>query len=73
MENLDHVRRVLITEPRGYPCQNLNIIVPPTDPDVAAAGGFHFLQIINSVAITHHRGVPIDKQNLIYPMCFIMK
>jgi len=38
MENLDHVRRVLITEPRGYPCQNLNIIVPPTDPDVAAAG-----------------------------------
>ena len=36
MEHLDHVRRVLITEPRGYPCQNLNIIVPPSDPRAAA-------------------------------------
>ena len=32
MQNLDHIREVLITEPRGYPCQNLNIIVPPCDP-----------------------------------------
>ena len=24
--------KLLITEPRGYPCQNLNIIVPPTLP-----------------------------------------
>ena len=31
MEKLDHVRRVLLTEPRGYPCQNLNIILPATD------------------------------------------
>ena len=31
METLDHVRTVLLTEPRGYPCQNLNIILPPTD------------------------------------------
>ena len=31
MENLDQVRTLLITEPRGYPCQNLDIVVPSTD------------------------------------------
>ena len=31
MSELDHVRTVLLTEPRGYPCQNLNIILPPSD------------------------------------------
>ena len=33
MDNLDHIRQVLLTEPRGYPCQNLNILVPATCPD----------------------------------------
>merc|ERR1712117_377966 len=33
MDNLDTIRQVLLTEPRGYPCQNLNILVPPTNPD----------------------------------------
>jgi len=33
IENLDHIRQVLLTEPRGYPCQNLNILVPATSPD----------------------------------------
>ena len=33
MDNLDNIRQVLLTEPRGYPCQNLNILVPPTSPD----------------------------------------
>lgn len=32
MEHLDHVRKVLLMEPRGYPCQNLNILLPPLDP-----------------------------------------
>ena len=32
MEKLDMIRLLLLTEPRGYPCQNLNILVPPTDP-----------------------------------------
>jgi len=32
MENLDEVRLVLLQEPRGYPCQNLNILVPPCHP-----------------------------------------
>ena len=31
MTHLDHVRTLLLTEPRGYPCQNLNIILPPSD------------------------------------------
>lgn len=38
MEHLDHYRTLLLTEPRGYPCQNANVIVPPTPacPDVSA-------------------------------------
>jgi proline racemase len=30
MEHLDDVRTLLITEPRGYPCQNLDIVLPPS-------------------------------------------
>jgi len=37
MEELDSVRKLMITEPRGYPCQNLDIILPPTDPSAACA------------------------------------
>ena len=33
MDNLDNIRQVLLTEPRGYPCQNLNILVPATSPE----------------------------------------
>ncbi|GMI25924.1 hypothetical protein TeGR_g14883 [Tetraparma gracilis] len=38
MTHLDHLRKLLITEPRGYPCQNVDFILPPTDP--RAAFGF---------------------------------
>lgn len=30
MENADHLRKVLLLEPRGYPCQNANVIFPST-------------------------------------------
>jgi len=30
MDNLDHIRKILLLEPRGYPCQNADIILPPT-------------------------------------------
>jgi len=30
MANLDWVRTLMITETRGYPCQNLDVIFPPT-------------------------------------------
>ena len=30
---LDNLRKILIQEPRGYPCQNVNFIVPPTDKE----------------------------------------
>ena len=33
MSNLDNLRKILIQEPRGYPCQNVNFIVPPTDEE----------------------------------------
>jgi proline racemase len=42
MDNLDHIRKVLLLEPRGYPCQNANIIVPSTLPE--AEFGFIILE-----------------------------
>eukprot|EP00466_Bigelowiella_natans_P013252 jgi/Bigna1/136437/aug1.34_g11145 len=42
MQHLDHLRRLLLQEPRGYPCQNANLIVPPTKPE--AAYGFIILE-----------------------------
>ena len=35
MDHLDDIRKILITEPRGYPCQNVDYIVPPVHPDAA--------------------------------------
>eukprot|EP01064_Diplonema_japonicum_P002943 TRINITY_DN11908_c0_g1_i1.p1 TRINITY_DN11908_c0_g1~~TRINITY_DN11908_c0_g1_i1.p1 ORF type:complete len:357 (+),score=97.00 TRINITY_DN11908_c0_g1_i1:59-1129(+) len=35
MEKLDHVRKLLLTEPRGYPCQNADYIVPACDEKAA--------------------------------------
>ena len=28
MSNYDHIRKILLLEPRGYPCQNANIVFP---------------------------------------------
>lgn len=35
MQHMDHYRRLLLLEPRGYPCQNANFILPPTHPDAS--------------------------------------
>lgn len=35
MHEQDWVRKLMITEPRGYPCQNVNIIYPSTHPEAA--------------------------------------
>ena len=35
MEHMDALRRLLLLEPRGYPCQNVDYILPPTDPEAA--------------------------------------
>eukprot|EP00051_Salpingoeca_urceolata_P012586 m.155662 g.155662 ORF g.155662 m.155662 type:complete len:531 (+) comp17538_c0_seq3:49-1641(+) len=32
MEQHDNLRKLLITEPRGYPCQNVDFVVPATTP-----------------------------------------
>ena len=42
MEHMDDLRTMLITEPRGYPCQNADVILPPTLP--GAAYGFVILE-----------------------------
>jgi len=33
MKNHDHVRELLLHEPRGYPCQNMNILYPSSIKD----------------------------------------
>ena len=33
MDNYDYIRQLLIQEPRGYPCQNLNLIFPSLHPE----------------------------------------
>ena len=33
MKNHDHVRELLLHEPRGYPCQNMNILYPSERQD----------------------------------------
>ena len=35
MEHMDELRTLLITEPRGYPCQNADVILPPTLEEAA--------------------------------------
>ena len=35
MEHMDHLRKLLLLEPRGYPCQNANFMLPPTLPEAA--------------------------------------
>ena len=37
MNNMDYIRKLLLTEPRGYPCQNANIIIPPINPQAKFA------------------------------------
>jgi proline racemase len=32
MDRFDHLRKILLLEPRGYPCQNVNFIFPPPPP-----------------------------------------
>jgi proline racemase len=32
----DHLRRLMLNEPRGYPAANCNLILPPTHPDADA-------------------------------------
>ena len=35
MRDFDHYRKLLLLEPRGYPCQNADFIVPSTREDAA--------------------------------------
>ncbi|MHC4745547.1 MAG: proline racemase family protein [Planctomycetota bacterium] len=36
-EHADHLRKVMLREPRGYPASNCNLIVPPCNPEADAA------------------------------------
>ena len=37
MAHMDDFRKLLLLEPRGYPCQNADYILPPTHPEAAFA------------------------------------
>jgi len=41
---LDSIRQVLLQEPRGYPCQNLNIIFPSSNPGATSGLGYVILE-----------------------------
>ena len=34
-DHMDSVRKLLLLEPRGYPCQNADYVLPPTRPEAA--------------------------------------
>merc|ERR550534_803383 len=53
MKNLDDIRKILLLEPRGYPCQNADIILPPTEEGAASGASFGFV---------------VMEQNKIYPL-----
>ena len=42
MKNHDNIRKLLLQEPRGYPCQNANLIFPSALPE--AVFGFVILE-----------------------------
>ena len=44
MAHMDHYRTLLLTEPRGYPCQNANVIVPASRACPSADFGFLILE-----------------------------
>lgn len=35
MTHMDDLRKLLLLEPRGYPCQNANFVLPPLHPEAA--------------------------------------
>ena len=35
-QHADHIRKLMLREPRGYPAANCNLILPPTHPDADA-------------------------------------
>ena len=44
MTHLDQVRLVLLQEPRGYPCQNLNVILPSSNAGATSGLGYVILE-----------------------------
>lgn len=58
MAHADHFRKLLITEPRGYPCQNANLILPVTPGAVPLVEGFP----------PPCFGFVVLEQNKVYPM-----
>lgn len=50
MDHYDYLRKILLLEPRGYPCQNVNFIFPPStledDADLSTKKNRHIQYVI---------------------------
>jgi proline racemase len=56
MEHLDHLRKILLLEPRGYPCQNANFVFDESSSSSSSSSPSRPLQYV------------IAEQNKIYPL-----
>jgi len=54
-QNHDNIRKLLIKEPRGYPAQNLDILLNPTNPDCDA--GFIIAEQIEYAPMSGHNTI----------------
>ena len=60
MEHYDYLRKILLLEPRGYPCQNVNFIFPPSPTLNDNADPSTMMQ--------NHLQYVIGEQQKIYPL-----
>ena len=64
MEQLDHLRKILLLEPRGYPCQNVNFVFQSLKYQDERVSGSDGGSIENNTGIQY----VIGEQNKIYPL-----
>ena len=53
MAHLDRYRKLLLLEPRGYPCQNANFILPPTSSEVSTPPPPSMLRVLARIVLEH--------------------
>lgn len=64
MEKLDHLRKILLLEPRGYPCQNVNFVFQSLKYEDERVSGSDGGSVENNTGIQY----VIGEQNKIYPL-----
>jgi len=66
MDHMDSLRKLLLQEPRGYPCQNANVILPSSIPGwvgiVKLGSVYTLINVVNYLTIElalHPTGAPL--------------